>query len=201
MVVGWVGVLACLAAIGYVVVARHSVGGLRVALGCALAAVVVYITQLRPRATAYASHLTLHGSLRDTVVPYLAINQVTLGQTLNVFVGRKRYLCVGIGRSVGMEMRQRVRAQGVGQVAGASRAYEFAGRPQATRAGGHDASYAVFVHQRIEQLVAAARLERDRHLERTGVDVDVPPVRHTPARVEVVALAVTAVGFALSLLL
>jgi hypothetical protein len=203
MFVGWTGFVGCIAAIGYVAVARHSLGGLRFALACVLAALVIWVTQLRPRATAYASHLRLHGVLGDTDIPYLAINEVSLGQTLNVFVGRKRYLCVGIGRSVGMEMRQRVRSRGAGQGGGefaGNRSYQFAGKAETTQVRDQGGSYASFVLGRIEQLVAAARLERDQRVE-TGDDVEVPPVRRILARAEVGALAVATAAFVLSLLL
>ena len=65
----------------------HSVVGLRIGLGAVFVGVVVWVTQLRPRVTAYPATLQLRGILRDTRVPYVLIDEVTMGQTLNVWVG------------------------------------------------------------------------------------------------------------------
>lgn len=195
--VGWAGIALAVLAIGFVAVAEHSVTGLRVACGAAFGAVLVWVTQLRPRATAYARLLRLHGSLRDVDIPYVLVNQVAMGQTLNVWVGRKRYVCVGIGRSIGMEMRQRVRSRGDGAGGMGNRSYQFAGRQETTVVDNAGTRYEAFVLDRINDLVAAARAEQDRG----GPGEPDPAVRHRLAVPEVVALTVTGLGFAVSLLL
>jgi hypothetical protein len=197
---GWAGILLALAGIGYVVVEQRTLGGLRLALGAAFGAVLLWATQLRPRVTAYARHLRLHGPVRDTVVPYLAINEVTMGQVLNVRVGTRRYVCVGIGRSVGYEMRHRVRSQGQGQGAGGiggNRSYQFAGREQTSEFRDSSKSYATFVLDRINHLVAAAHAEGDR----AGEEPALREVSRRYAVPELVALVVTGVAFLVSLLL
>jgi hypothetical protein len=114
MFVGWLGVVFALLVVVYVLVDAHSLEGLRVALAAVLAAVVVWVTQIRPRVTAYRDHLVLHGSVRDVTVPYALVDDVVLGQTLNIWVGGKRLVCVGIGRSLGMDVRGTARSHGTG---------------------------------------------------------------------------------------
>jgi hypothetical protein len=197
--VGWTGIALAVLVIGYVALNEHSLSGLRLALGVAFGAVLVWSTQLRPRVTAYPRHLRLHGPVRDTFVPYLAINQVSMGQMLNVYVGRKRFVCVGIGRSIGYEMRQRVRSaqgQGGGGALGGNRSYQFAGRAETTEVRETGQTYAGFVLDRINELVAAARAGQ----EADGGHEAVPPVHRRFAVPEVVALVVLGAAFLASLL-
>lgn len=195
--VGWTGIALALAAIGFVVLVEHSLTGVRLGLGAAFGAVLVWATQLRPRATAYPRHLRLHGSVRDVDIPYLLVNQVSMGQTLNVWVGRRRYVCVGIGRSIGTEMRQRVRSRGDGAGGlGGNRSYEFVGRAETTFVDDAGTRYDGFVLDRINDLVAAARAEQERTGSEPGLEV-----RRRVAVPEVVALTVTGVAFAASLLI
>jgi hypothetical protein len=193
---GWCGIVIAIATVAYLAVTDHSVASLRLCLGVALAGLVVWATQVRPRVTTYTRELRLHGSVRDTYVPYTAISEVTLGQTLNVWVGRKRYVCVGIGRSVGLEMRQRVRSHNAGGLMGGNRSYQFAGKaevtPQTTTAAAKQA-YLTHVVDRITHLVQDARPERDRGAQ--------APVRHRVAVPEVVGLVVLTTALVGSLFL
>jgi len=195
-VVGWCGIVVAAATVGYFAVTDHSLGSLRLCLAIALGAVVVWATQVRPRATTYTRQLRLHGSVRDTFIPYAAISEVTLGQTLNVWVGRKRYMCVGIGRSVGLEMRQRVRSNNAGGLMGGNRSYQFAGKDEVTptTATGTAAKQAYLSHvlDRLAHLVEEARPDRERGVE--------APVRHRLALPEVVAMTVLTVALLVSLL-
>ncbi len=189
---GWAGLLLATGVVIYVVLGDHSVNGLRIALAAAFAAIVVWVTQLRPRVTAYPGVLLMHGSLRDTYLPMALVDEVAMGQTLNVYVGRKRYVCVGIGRSVGYDIRQRVRSQGRSHDVFGSRAYQFTGRPET---GGKErrTSYPAFVLDRLRDLVAAAKTDRD--------DLARDEVAHRYAVREIAGLVVTAVAFVLSLFL
>ena len=127
--VGWSGVVLAVGTVVYVLVNEHNRFGLQLGLAAAFAGVVVWVTQLRPRVTAYPDTLLMQGSIRDTHVPYVLIDEVAMAQTLNVWVGRKRYVCVGIGKSIGYDMRQRVRSQSGNTLFG-SRAYQFTGKPE-----------------------------------------------------------------------
>ena len=162
-------------------------GGLQVGVGAVFAAVVVWVTQVRPRVTAYPSALLMRGSIRDTWVPYVLIDEVTMGQTLNVWVGRHRYVCIGIGKSIGADVRQRMRSSGQG-LFGTHKMAAFGGAPAPERA----MSYHSFVLTRITDLVAAARRRRDPdHL---------PEVRYSYAVPELVALVVSGLAFVVTLL-
>lgn len=97
VVSGWAGAVVTVAVLVLVAVGEHSVIGLRVGLGALFTAVALWVTQLRPRLTGYPDVLLMRGCLRDTAVPWTAIDDVALGQTLNVWVGERRFVCIGIG--------------------------------------------------------------------------------------------------------
>lgn len=190
---GWSGLALAAGVLLWVVFNEHSVGGLQLGLVAVLAALGIWVTQFRPRVTAYPGLLVLYGSLRDTYVPYVAIDELSMGQTLNVWVGGRRYVCIGIGKSLGYEMRQRVRGQGTESLTGGNRNYGFSGQP--TVAGSeHRMSYPVFVMSRLDDLIAASRSNRPPAGER-------PTVRQELAVREIAALVVVAVALVLSFLL
>lgn len=97
LVSGWAGVVLAVAVLVLVAVGVHSVVGVRIGLGALFTAIVLWVTQLRPRLTAYPDVLQMRGCLRDTAVPFALIDDVALGQTLNVWVGERRFVCIGIG--------------------------------------------------------------------------------------------------------
>ena len=193
--VGWSGLVVALGMVVYAALQEHSVLGVRLAAAGLFAAVVIWVTQLRPRVTAYRDALLMQGSVRDTRIPYVLVDEVSMSQTLNVWVGRKRYVCVGIGKSVGYEMRQRVRSQSGNTLFG-SRAYTFTGRPEV---GGTERknAYHVFVLDRITDLVAAAKRGSDREqvADRTA------EVSYHYALLEIAGLVVTGLLFLASLVL
>ena len=155
---GWTGILIAAVAVGYPILAVHTVTGLRVALGAVVFAVVVWMTQLRPRATAYPRHLVLRNSVRDTHIPLHEVDEVAVRQSLQVFVGDQRHVCIGVGRSSRDRLKQlRRRSQ---QTVGASRFQEFKGKAEVAGLDERAVSYATFVETRIQELVEQARKER-----------------------------------------
>ncbi|QWZ06814.1 hypothetical protein KRR39_14895 [Nocardioides panacis] len=195
MFVGWAGVVLAVLAVGYVVIGVHTLVGLRIALAAAFAGVLVWVSQLRPRVTAYTARLKLQGSVRDTLLPYVLIDEVTMGQTLNVWVGERRYVCIGIGRSLVSDMRQRGKAARQGSLAGKSRSREFSDKAEMAAPDQTAMSYHTFVVTRIEELVDQAK----RELARRGGSTEGLHVRQPCAVPEIVALAVTALAFVVSL--
>jgi hypothetical protein len=191
--VGWAGLAVAAGAVLWVLFNVHSVIGVRVALAAIFAALVIWVTQFRPRVTAYPGLMVMHGSLHDTFVPYVAIDELSMGQTLNVWVGRRRYVCIGIGRSVGYEMRQRVRGHGTETPTGGARTYGFSGRPS-TPGSEHGTSYASFVLSRLDDLIAASRHGRPPVGQR-------PEVRQEYAVPEIAGLVVAGAALLLSFLL
>jgi hypothetical protein len=193
--IGWAGLATVAFALAYTAIYVHSVVGLRIGLGALFAGVVIWVSQLRPRATAYPDVLQLRGALRDVHVPYLLIDEVAMGQTLNVWAGGRRYVCIGIGKSLGTDVRQRAKKERQGSLLGSSRQHEFSERAEAAAPDQRAMDYQTFVVTRIEELLDEAR--RDRKLR---PDRAVPSsVRQTYAVPELVALGVTGLAFVASL--
>jgi len=169
---------------------------LRLGLGAVFGAVVVWVSQLRPRVTAYTRDLHLKGSLRDARVPYVLIDEVTMAQTLNVWAGGRRFMCIGIGKSLGSDIRQRAKKERQGSLLGTSRSREFSERAEVAAPDQTAMSYHTFVVTRIEELVDQAK----RELRRRGESTEGLAVSRPYAVPEIVALTVTGVAFVVSLL-
>lgn len=186
---GWTGLVCAAVAIGWVLLAVHTVTGLRVALGAAVFAVVVHVTQIRPRAAAYADHLLLRNSLRDTRVPLVAIDEVVVGTALQIWTGDERHVCIGIGKSPRDELKalKRRRVQQVGP----SRFQEFKAQAEVAGLDERAMTYQTFVETRIVELVEAAR-------KQPGADQQSRSVRRAWAWPEVAALGVTLAAFLVS---
>ena len=123
-------------------------------------------------------------------MPYVAIDELSMGQTLNVWVGKRRYVCIGIGKSLGYEMRQRVRGQGTESITGGNRNYGFSGQP--TVAGSeHRTSYPEYVLSRLGDMIAHSRHDRPPPGER-------PAVRQELALREIMALVVVSLALVLT---
>jgi hypothetical protein len=194
--IGWAGMAVAAFALGYVALNVHTVGGLRIGLGAVFAAVVIWVSQLRPRVTAYTRDLHLKGPVRDARVPYVAIDEVTMGQTLNVWVGDQRFVCIGIGKSLGSDIRQRAKKESQGSLLGKSRTREFSDKADLAGLDQTAMSYHTFVVTRIEELVDKAK--RDQRF--AGGTQEPAEVRRLYAVPEIVALTVTGLAFVLSLL-
>jgi hypothetical protein len=193
--IGIAGLLVAAFALGYVLINVHSVVGLRVGLAAVFGAVVIWVSQLRPRVTAYTKDLHLKGSVRDARVPYVLIDEVTMAQTLNVWVGEQRFVCIGIGKSLGSDIRQRAKKERHGSLLGASRTREFSEKAEVAAPDQTAMSYHTFVVTRIEELVDQAK----RELRRSGGSTEGEEVRRPYAVPEIVALAVTGLVFVASL--
>jgi hypothetical protein len=186
--------LAVLAAIVvYVVVDVHSIDGLRLGTGAVFFGVLVWVTQLRPRAVAYRDVLLLRNSLRDVDVPLALIDDVHVGRMLTVWVGEQRYVCVGIGAP----LRNLVSPKKAGSSSGLAwdRLEEDSKYATPPRPAESLLSYPEFVESRIASLSEDARRRRKR-----GADVEQRPHGEW-AWSGVVALAVSGVAFVVSLLL
>jgi hypothetical protein len=190
--VGWSGLGVIVLVVAYCLVEVHTVVGLRIVLGCLLGAVVLWVTQFRPRVTAYDRGLLMIGSILDTMVPYTAVDDVRLGQTLVVRAGGRRFTCVGIGQSLGADMRRRLRATGHGNTLDLHRNYVFAGRQPGVDADEPGMSYHEFVMTKINELLVA---------HPRGAEEARPSVQRAYALPEIAALLVTGAAFAASLFL
>ena len=189
---GYAGLAAVLLVLAYVALEVRSVTGLRIALAAVIFGLVVWITQLRPRATAYPGHVVLKNSVRDAHVPLVAIDEVALGQTLNLWVGEQRYVCIGIGSSFREEIRANRKRE---QTVGSSRLSELTLRAERASNDERATSYQNFVVTRLEELIDEAKRRRE------PVAAGVAEPGHSIAWPEVAALALACAAFLLSLLL
>lgn len=181
VVAGYLGLAVMAAIVVGVVVEYRTLVGLRVALAAMFLAVVVWSTQLRPRAVAYPTVLELRNSLRDYWVPYTLIDEVTVAQTLSVWVGERRYVCIGIGASVRADLKARQREAAEASV------HLKPGRDLVT-------SYRTFVLTTIDELVRREK-RRVRLSDRPGPSA---AVERRVAVPELVALLASALLLALS---
>lgn len=192
LILGYAGLALGVVAIGYVAFTQHTILGLRVALGAAFFGVVVWVTQIRPRAAAYPRTLLLKNALRDVEVPLAMVDDVSVRQTLNVWVGEERFVCIGIGESVRSMVRGRRTERP--SMLGSSRWHEFSERAEKAAPDERAMSYTTWVTTRIEELV-----EQEKKADRSrGGD---GAVRRHVAWPEVVALVVLGAAFVVSLLI
>ena len=192
-IVGYAGLALALFTVGYVAVDVHTVTGLRVGLGAVFFATVIWVTQLRPRATAYPRHVVLRNAVRDTHVPLAAVDEVSMGQMLSLWVGDARYTCIGIGQSMRADVKARKRSSLEGSL-GTSRWSELAQKAERANLDERAMTYQTFVVTRLEELIEAAKREHARE------DTEPGTPRHVVAWPEVTLLAVSGLAFAVSLL-
>lgn len=185
---GYAGLAAAALAVGYVLLNVHTMTGLRIVLGALFFGVVTWVTQVRPRATAYPRHVVLKNSVRDAHVPLALVDEVAMGQTLNLWVGDERYVCIGIGQTIREDLRARRRKQDV--TGGGSRLTQLSLMAERASTDERAMSYQTFVVTRLEELVEKAKRE-------PGAAPGA--ARHVVAWPEVAALVVTGLAFVVSL--
>jgi len=186
------GVIAALLA--YLALTMQTVTGLRVGAGLVFFAVLVWVTQLRPRATAYEEELHLRNSVRDATLPLVLIDGVRVGRMLNVWVGKERYVCVGIGAPLRTMVRAKTR--GPSSLLGWDRLEAYTEESTPPDPDQIATSYPDFVERRIVGLVEDAR-------RRSGSDEaaeDQRP-REVWAWPEIIALCLTGALLLVTLLL
>lgn len=193
-VVGYLSVAVIAGLLLYVAVNVHSVTGLRLAAGLVFLGVLIWVTQLRPRAIAYPDTLLLQNSLRDATVPLALVDGVSVRRMLTVWVGEERYVCIGIGSSLRKLVKSKPR--GPSSLLGWDRLEAYTEEATPLRPDQTAMSYATFVETRIAGLVDEAK-------RRTAPDIGTPgpAARRTWAWPELVALVVTGVAFVVTLLL
>lgn len=176
----------------YLAVDVRTLGGLRVGTALVFFGALVWAVLLRPRATAYPDELQIQNSVRDVFIPYTAIDEVTVGRVLSVWVGDDRHVCTGIGRPLRKTVPGRQR--GIGALLGLGHVDVPA---EAGEAQQDAVNYADFVQDRITSLVADAKR---RAASAGGSTTDARP-RYVWAWPEVVGLVGSGTAVALSLLL
>lgn len=193
MFVGWAGIAIAAAVVVSVLLTERSALGLKFALGAAFFGVLSWATQLRPRATVYPRHVVLRNTVRDAHVPLVQVDEVSMRQFLAVHVGEERYVCIGIGSSRRQEMRARRRRD---VSSGMSRLSELTVKAERASYDERAVSYPDFVAGRLEDLV-----DRAKRQPTEPVPGEPTTAGYRLAWPEIVALAVTGLAFAGSLLL
>lgn len=194
-IVGFVSLAVIAGLVIYIAANVQTTTGLRLGTGLVFAGVLVWITQLRPRATVYPETLHLKNSLQDATVPLVLIDEVSVRRMLSVWVDGERYVCIGIGTP----LRKMVKAKGRGPSAllGWDRLEAYTEEATPLRPDQTAMSYQDFVEQRIVGLVQDAR--------RRSVHSDGSVTESRPRRAwawpEIIALAGTGTAFVLSLVL
>lgn len=187
---GYTGLVLAAFSVGYVLLSVHTLTGLRVGLGMTLFGLVTWVTQLRSRATAYPDHLVLKNSVRDAVIPLTLIDKVTVRQTLNVWVGERRYVCIGIGTPIRGIFKSRKNTAGSSPL-GMGRMREFSEMADRAAPDQTAMAYEAFVATRIDELVESAN-------KQFAGESGTAKAQYVYAWPEITALVVTGVAFAVS---
>lgn len=188
--IGYVGLALVVLLVGYLLLVDRSGTGLSVALAAAFFGVVIWVTQIRPRAVAYPDRLLLRNSVRDIEVPLASIDAVSVRQTLNVWVGDRRFVCIGIGESVRSMLKQGRKSQS--SLLGTGRWHQFSEMAERAAPDQTAMPYQAWVVSRIEELADQER----RRLAGVAADDE---VRRLVAWPEVLAMVALALAFAASL--
>ena len=189
---GYGGLAVSAFGIGYVALAEQTLTGLRVGLALATFAVVVWISQLRPRATLYPESLLMKNSLVDVRIPLRLVEDVVVTRTLNVWANGRRHVCIGIGKPMrSIFQGSRSSKSAAAGMFGAGRLHDYAEQGDRGRSDQTATGYETFVVRRIQEQADEARSTSALGPEK---------VRHLPAWPEIAALALTASAFVVSLL-
>jgi hypothetical protein len=162
-VTGMVGLAtAGFLAVMFVVSARPAVAVPGV-IACAIAALLVWGSMLRPAVSATSDDLTMRTLFETVTIPLAGIETVLVRRYLLVRAGGTKYICPAIGRSLRKTVRSEMKWSGGGS-AMISPASAVAGQTAAqapsdvNRKG--DIDYADFVEERIKHLARNARAQR-----------------------------------------
>jgi hypothetical protein len=168
-------------------------------IGCALAAVIVWAALLRPGVSATAQELRMRTFAEDVTIPLASIDTVVVRRYLLIRSGGEKYICPAVGRSLRKTVRHEMRWQGNSQLLAPVQAGDLAA-VQTEVKGDKGIEYADFVETQIAHLADVDRAARGieaRSEEEYELGSQVVRRRAWP---EVIAMAVLAVAFLVSLL-
>jgi hypothetical protein len=111
LLTGWIGeaIAAAVALTG--VLEHHGLESVRVVLGALLGGALVWSFLLRSRVVLRTSEVLLRNVYVDTAIPYTLVDRFVVRSVTHVFVGGKRYVGSGVGRSA-RSMIRKPRARG-----------------------------------------------------------------------------------------
>jgi hypothetical protein len=196
---GVLGLLLC-AFVGVVLVvyepAATAVPGV---IGCAFAAVFIWVVMLRPSVAASSAELRLRTLFETVSIPIASVDTVVVRRYLLVRAGGRKYLCPAISRPLRKTVRTEMKWGGHQFLQPGVSEERLGGGDLQTEVAQHDLAYPDFVEQRIEQLAADDRARRGieaRSEEEYELGSQV--VRRT-ARLELGVLTALAVAFVVAL--
>jgi hypothetical protein len=168
-------------------------------IGCAMAALLIWLAMLRPSVAVSETHLRLRTLFETVSIPMASIETVVVRRYLLVRSGGRRYICPAIGRSLRKTVRTEMRWGGQQMMAPGLTAEQISGGSMKTDVAEAGLAYPDFVEQRIGQLAANDRARRgieERSEEEYELGSQV--VRRTAWR-ELGTLGVLAVAFVVTL--
>lgn len=170
-----------------------------VGAGALVAAVLAWVSQLRPRVSASRETLHLRNMLETVHVPLAAVDELVVRQVLAVRVGRRRFVSPAVGRKLRKVIRAPRSAQILGPVMPESMV-EAVGTSSGTRPVRTNIDYADHVEGRLRELIADARTRHGVTRHSDEAEALARDVRRVPAWPEIVALVLTVGLFVLTLL-
>jgi hypothetical protein len=196
---GGLGLLLC-AFVGVVLVvyepAATAVPGV---IGCAFAAVFIWVVMLRPSVAASSAELRLRTLFETVSIPIASVDTVVVRRYLLVRAGGRKYLCPAISRPLRKTVRTEMKWGGH-QFLQPGVSEERLGGVQ-TEVSRYELAYPDFVEQRIAQLAARDRARRGIE-ERSEEEYELgSQVVHRKAWLELGLLAVLAVAFVVALVI
>jgi hypothetical protein len=196
---GVLGLLLC-AFVGVVLVvyepAATAVPGV---IGCAFAAVFIWVVMLRPSVAASSAELRLRTLFETVSIPIASVDTVVVRRYLLVRAGGRKYLCPAISRPLRKTVRTEMKWGGH-QFLQPGVSEERLGGVQ-TEVSRYELAYPDFVEQRIAQLAARDRARRGIE-ERSEEEYELgSQVVHRKAWLELGLLAVLAVAFVVALVI
>jgi len=165
-------------------------------VGCALAAVFVWVVMLRPGVSASTTDLYIKTLFSNVSIPLASVETVLVRRYLLVRSGGRRYICPAISRSLRKTVRNEMKWGGNPQMLTPGLSEErLSGGTIQTEVDEHGLAYPDFVEQRIAHLAAGDRARRGIE-ERSEEEYELgSQVVRRPAWLEIAVLTVLAIAF------
>lgn len=199
-VMGVLGLVLCAGVVVVLAVSESPRVVVSGVLGCALAALFLWMALLRPHVSASRTHLRMQNLFERVAIPLASIDTVVVRRYLLVRSGGRKYICPAISRPLRRTVRQETHWGGQQMMSPGVSEEALQAVLKTDVKDRDELSYPDFVEQRIQALAADDRARRGigaRSEEEYALGSQVE--RH-PAWLELGVLAVLAVAFVVSLL-
>jgi hypothetical protein len=157
---GVLGLVLCVLVAGVLAIYDSPHVAIAGGLGCAFAAVLVWLAMLRPSVAASDTELRLRTLFQTVTIPIASVESVVVRRYLLVRSGGQKYICPAISRPLRKTLRSELRWRGPQLMAPAVPEERLAGGHLQTQVDQHELSYPDFVEQRIGRLAADDRARR-----------------------------------------